>query len=237
MLGDLNNLELGRLRMSVGYGTHKKGRPLSPIEVGILLRRAQNSGISLAECARIVNLSGTGHINRFIRILKLPEDILHLISWGSGKGVIGFSASFELTGIVDEADQRAVARSILENRLSSKEVRQVAQLRNRSNKSINDCLSEILNMRPQIEKHYIFVGSVTKDDFKDKLGMLTQAERDAMLNSILEDLKITRASGRLGDRFFTLVGDEQFNESLKTFDKTKIESNVMKHIASHLENV
>ena len=30
MLTGLNALELGRLRMSVGYGTHKKGRWYSP---------------------------------------------------------------------------------------------------------------------------------------------------------------------------------------------------------------
>ena len=150
MLGNLNNHELGRLRMSIGYGTHKKGRPLSPIEVGLLLRRARNSGISLEECARKINLSGTSHINRFLRILDLPEEIRHLVSWGNGKGVIGFSASFELTNIVDEADQCIVARSILEDRLNSKEVRQVAQLRKRSKKPINDCLNEILNMRPKL---------------------------------------------------------------------------------------
>ena len=60
MLAGLSALELGRLRMSVGYGTHKKGRPLSPIEVGTLLRNARNSGVSLKECADKINLDETG---------------------------------------------------------------------------------------------------------------------------------------------------------------------------------
>jgi len=42
MLADLTALELGYLRMSVGYGTHKKGRPLSPVEVGKLIQRVKN---------------------------------------------------------------------------------------------------------------------------------------------------------------------------------------------------
>ena len=58
-----------------------------------------------------------------------------------------------------------------------------------------------------------------------------------MLNSILEGLGMTGASGRLGDRFFTLVGDEEFNESVKTVGKTNIESRIMEHIANLLENV
>ena len=96
MLPSLNPLELGRLRMSVGYGTHKKGRPLSPIEVGLYLRRARDAGISLNDCAKEIQLEGTGHIGRFLRILELPQDLQHLINWGSGKDFIGFSSAVEL---------------------------------------------------------------------------------------------------------------------------------------------
>ena len=88
MLAGLTALELGRLRMSVGYGTHKKGRPLSPVEVGSLLQKARAEGVSLEECARAIQLDGTGHIGRFLRILDLPNHIQHLIDWGSGKNFV-----------------------------------------------------------------------------------------------------------------------------------------------------
>ena len=45
MLAGLSALELGYLRMSAGYGTHKKGRPLSPVEVGKLIRQIKKSGV------------------------------------------------------------------------------------------------------------------------------------------------------------------------------------------------
>ena len=122
MLAGLSALELGRLRMSVGYGTHKKGRPLSPIEVGLLLQRARSEGVSLEECAKAIQLDGTGHIGRFLRILDLPNDIQHLVDWGSGKNFIGFTSAVELAKLKDATAQRAVAQALLSNGLSSKEV-------------------------------------------------------------------------------------------------------------------
>ena len=93
MLAGLTALELGRLRMSVGYGTHKRGRPLSPIEVGLLLRKARDEGASLQDCARAIQLDGTGHIGRFLRILELPDDLRHLVDWGAGNYFIFFTSA------------------------------------------------------------------------------------------------------------------------------------------------
>ena len=77
--------------MSVGYGRHKKRRPLSPIEVGTLLRAAREQGTSLEDCARAMHLDGTGHIGRFLRVLNLPDDLHHMVDWGASKNSIGFS--------------------------------------------------------------------------------------------------------------------------------------------------
>ena len=110
MLAGLTALELGRLRMSVGYGTHKKGRPLSPIEVGLLLQRAHEKGVSLEDCARTIQLDGTGHIGRFLRILDLPEDIQHLIDWGSGKNFVSFTSAVSRRTGKAETRRRSACR-------------------------------------------------------------------------------------------------------------------------------
>ena len=128
MLADLSALELGRLQMSVGYGTHKKGRPLSPIEVGKLIRRVKESGVSTEDCAKAINLDKSG-IGRFLRILDLPEDVQHLVSWGTQKESIGFSAAAQLGRFKDAEDQHAVVDAILSEGLNSKEIGQVAQLK------------------------------------------------------------------------------------------------------------
>ena len=131
MLRGLDALELGRLRVSLGYGTHKKGRPLSPIEVAELLRRACDTGHTLDECARVIRIHETG-LARFLRVLDLPEDLQHVVDWGSGKDSIGFSGAAELVRIGGEENQRLVGNAVLEHGLTSKEVRQIAQLVKRS---------------------------------------------------------------------------------------------------------
>ena len=235
MLAGLNALELGRLRMSVGYGTHKKGRPLSPVEVGSLLRKARSEGVSLEECAKAIQLDGIGHIGRFLRILDLPDDIRHLIDWGSGKNFVGFTSAVELAKLKDADDQRTVVNVMLSDGLNSKEVRQVTQLRERSGRTIEACLKEVLDMRPKIERRYVFVGSIAVENM-ETLGNLTQAVRDVILASGVEGMGLRGATGRLGPRFFTLVGDETFDASMREIGKENIETRLQSHISEVVEN-
>ena len=226
-------MELGRLRMSVGYGTHKKGRILSPIEVGSLLSKACKEGASLGDCATAIHL-GKSQVSRFLQILNLPQDIQHLVDWGASKNFIGFSSAVELARLKDVDDQRAVANSILADGLNSKEVRQVGQLLTRSERPICECIKEVLCMRPTIEKRYVFIGSLVDQNVEKALLELTQMERDSILKLGIEHLGLKGASGRLGKRFFALVGNESFNESIKDIGKENIEARLRSHIAEFI---
>lgn len=230
----LSALELGRLRMSVGYGTHKKGRPLSPIEVGSLLRKAYSEGISLKECAKTVQID-SGCIGRFLRVLALPDDIRRRVDWGSGRSFVGFTSAVELARLKDACDQRAVAEAVLADGLSSKEVRQVVQLRRRSGRDIKTCVDEVLDMRPKVEKRYVFVGSVSPENV-GPLSRLTQAVRDEILASGIEELGLRSTAGRLGPRFFTLAGDERFDASMREIGKENMEARLRSHISEAVAN-
>ena len=81
MLPGLSELELGRIRVSVGYGGHKKGRLLSPIEIGSIIRKACELGASIEDCAAAIKI-GTSQVKRFLSILSIPHDIQHLVDWG-----------------------------------------------------------------------------------------------------------------------------------------------------------
>lgn len=231
MLPGLDTREMGRLQMSVGYNTHKKGRPLSPVEVGELLKRAQDSGASPPDCAKALNLEGTSQVSRFVRILGLPPDVRHLVGWGRSRDSIGFTTAVELVRIDDPDDQRAVAKAILEEGLQTSEVRQVAQIRRRSGRSIETCLKEVIGMRPTVDRRYVFIGAVSDRPVQAALGEQTQAERDALLQSVLGELDIRGASGRLGTELFTLVGDEGLNASIKRIGKSAIEARVAARLA------
>lgn len=224
MLPGLTTLELGRLRMSVGYGTHKRGRLLTPVEVGTLFQRARDAGASLDDCAREAKLKGTTWVSRFIAVHRLPVNILHLVDWGrSNDSAIGFTTAVELSRIwenrgkddITGEDVEQIAKAILENGLQMKEVRQIAQIHRRSQRSIEDCLKEVLGMRPIVDRRYVFVGAVIDEEVRNAIAGRTQAERNALLQAAVEAVGLGAVSGRLGPQLFTLVGDEQLNDKMR----------------------
>lgn len=237
MLKGLSALEIGRLRMSVGYGTHKRGRPLSPVEVGKLLRLTKEAGSTFEDCAKDLGLKGTTWLNHFLAVYGLAADLRHLVAWGRSSGSIGFTAAVELARIPETDDQRAVARAILEEGLQTDEVRQVAQIRKRSGRPIADCLQEVIGMRPSIDKRYVFIGAVDDQRVIDSLAKLTQAERNALLGAAIAQLGLRGASARLGEKLFTLVGDERFNASIASQGKDKIEARIRAQIGEKVAHV
>lgn len=222
MLSGLSALELGRLRVSVGYGTHKRGRPLSPVEVGVLIGRAREAGNSLEDCAREIRIDESG-IGRFLRLEELPEEVRHLVDWGSGKGVVGFSCATELVRVQDPADQRTVAEAVLENGLNSREVRQVAQLLKRSGRPVQDAVAEVVGMRTVVVQRYVYVGTVTDGHLASDLEKRTQQEKNALLSAGIERLGLHGVTGRLAARRFTLVGDDRLGHLLSNMQEDELE--------------
>ena len=230
MLAGLSRREFGLLGMSVGYGTHRKGRPLSPIEVGTLLQRARKKGATISDCAKALRIHQTG-IARYLRILDLPSDIKHLIDWGAGTDYVGYSAAFETTRLKDVSDQRAVAAAIMAHKFTSHEVREVVQLRQRSGQSISGCIQQVIQMRPVIVRRYVFIGTIAPDQMEG-LRALTQSDRDLLFALSLKKAGLDSASGRLGVRFFTLIGDDQFDCAMRKIGAATLEVLLRNHIAA-----
>ncbi len=236
MLAGLSAVELGRLKMSVGYGTHKKGRPLSPVEVGKLIYRIKESENGSTEaCAKAINIDKSG-VSRFLKILDLPKNIQHLVSWGTQKGSIGFSAATQLARF-DTKDQDAVVKSILSEGLNSKEIGQVAQLKNRSGRDISACLKEVLGMRPIIERRHVFIGTIYNPDVESILLNLTQAERDQIIKSSINAINLDEVSGRLGEKFFTLVGSDSLSVAIQNMGPDNLEEEIIVQIQKCVKNV
>lgn len=226
--------ELARLKMSVGYGRHQTKRPFSPVECGRLYRRAEREGSSRVESARETGLDATG-VGRFLRLLDLPPEVQHLVDWGRGD-FVGFSSASELVRLPDAEDRRVVAEAVLSERLTSKEVRQVVQLRERSGRAVPGCVREVVGMRPVVEKRYVFMGAVVDEDVVAALGSLAQAERDAVLAGGIRAIGLQAASGRLGTRIFTLVGGEEFGESMAQVGRGSIEGLVRDRLRESIES-
>lgn len=226
-MSDTRSWDVARLRMSVGYGRQKRGRHYSPVEVGEWIAQERERGASLADCAGTLRLDGTGHIGRFPRLLKLSENLLHLVDWGTPQGGIGFSAAVELTKIERISDQEAVADAVLRHGLTSREIRQIAQLRRRSDESVATAIERGLRMRPEVVRRHVFVGSVVSQAVRDHAAGLEQGQRDALLRRSIERAGLRAASGRLGRRTFTLVGGDDFGDSMREVGVEEIEEKLM----------
>lgn len=214
--------------MSVGYGRQTRGRHYSPVEVGEWVVQERERGASLADCAASLNLNGTGHIGRFSRLLRLPEDVRHLVDWGTPRGGIGFSAAVELAKLRAAGDQKAVAEAVLKHGLTSREIRQITQLMSRSEMTVESAIESGLRMRPKIVRRHVFLGSVTADRVRSYIAGLEQGQRDALLRRAIERVGLKVVSGRLGVRIFTLVGDDDLGRSMRDVGVDEVERKVLR---------
>jgi hypothetical protein len=203
-----------RRQLLLSVGTHRGQRPLSPTEAAGLFSKIMQSGGSLTDCAQAASLEGTTWVSRFLRLLRLPATVQHLVDWGSGAGILGFTAATELARLDLPSDQEEVVQAVLANRLSGAEVRQIVQLRRRSHRPIGECIAEVVGMRPRIEKRFVYVGAVQAPEPRGKLAGMHQQQRDQLLRRILSEIvrDTTVTVARLGSERFTLAGGEDFGK-------------------------
>lgn len=160
-----------------------------------------------------------------------------MIGWGSSRDSVGFSSAIELTRLQNPEEQRTLVSSILTDRLNSKEIRYVVQLRKRSDKPIEKCIEEVMAMRPIIERRYILVGTIKDQKVEKLLATLNQIDRDKLLRLCVERLELSGVLGRLGVQSFTLIGDKNFNDIIKKIGKNEIETQLQIQILEVIENV
>ena len=210
----LSSSEVRQLILSVG--THKSERPLSPVEVAKLMWKAEKAGENRKEIAARLLLEDSSIIGRFIRLLQLPPDVQQLIGWGSNPATVSFTAGSEIARLQTDQEQLALATNALENRFNKSEIVQVVQIRQRSGKSIEECMKIILNQRPVIERRHVIIGSLQSERLKDSLKEISQLERDNLLQSALDCCgpNVPRLGSKLGDGHFLLVGDDLFHAAI-----------------------
>jgi hypothetical protein len=206
VLKGLSPEELKGLLLSVG--SHRGSRPLSPLEVAGVLYKARHAGSSPSEIAEALQLEGTTMVGRFLRLLELAPELQLVADWGGTTATMSFSSASEL-GRLPMAEQRRGAEAVLAHALSSSEVKQLVQLMTRSKRGIDESITQVLRMRPTIERRHVFVGAVQSDRLRNLLASMTQSERDELLRkSIRGAFGDVRLGVRAGPSRFLIVADE-----------------------------
>jgi len=204
--------DLRDLILSVGI--HKSDRPLSPVEVAELLYKLINSGETIQDVSKEILLNPT-MITRFLRLTNVAPEIQHLIGWG-GESKISFSTASEIARLKTVEEHKILAQATLEHKLSKNETIQVVEVRNKFGKPINQCIEDILRMRPRIIRRYLFIGAVKLSEVRNKLRLMSQTDRDALFSKAvtLNYPDLPYWEGQLGSKGFNLLGNEELNQAL-----------------------
>lgn len=201
----------------LSVGTHRKTRRLSPLEVARLLERALAAGASRDDCATALGIGKT-QVRTFLQLLNLNDEIQHLADWrGSKNATIPFSTLAELARLAPEKQMQAVD-SVLRYDFTWKEVVQLVQIANRSNKPISECITNVLDLRPEVETRHLFVGAITSESLIHQIRATNQSDRDRLFSQALSRLvgSSYKARGRLGDGKFTIISDHDLPKLLDT---------------------
>lgn len=231
MLPGLTAEEARNLVLSIG--THHSQRRLSPVEVAELFNKAILAGASTMECARFVNLTGPSMISRFLRLMKLSPEIRHLVDWGQTGATMSFETAWRLADL-NKDEQEAAATPAMANQMSKDEVNQVLQIKKRSRRHVLECINEVLGMRANVVKKYVFIGAVIGDALKQYLVQLRQIQRDELLIGILIDHygDLPNVSARLGLERFTIVTNEEGATRLNEGKQADFETIINKSLSA-----
>lgn len=210
--------ERAALLASVGGGAHV--RPLSPTQVGLLLTREIDRGLSQDALASALYLDSSAMVGRFARLVKLPPEVGAAVGWGRSDTAINLTQAQEIARLPRPDAMRELARLTLEYGLSGAEVRGVVQICLRRGVDPAIAVEETVRLRPVIERRYIQLGRVTNDDLAAKLARLTAEARQALIRSALVSIGLTARDCSLQDQGYALVLDE---ETARTADADDVE--------------
>lgn len=195
------SMSMQNLILSVG--THHKNRPLSPYEVGqhIVYFRQKLGSEVLHDRIGIDNSTS----QKFVKLLALDPTVAELVSFGRTPGGLSFSAAAELARISDPVNQRTVARRAIERQMTKEELRQTVQILQRSRRTPESVLDEVLGMRTEVEVMQVFLGTVTDFDVTHALAEMTQVQRSEIFERVLRHVAVPIATGRLQPETFSLL--------------------------------
>ena len=150
----------------MSVGVHVKERRAKPMRLAQLIEKAKTTD-SLDDIADHVNLRGPTILHKLLSLNKLPVNVRNLVDWGANEAGISFSVAAEIARIVSEADKRELAKMAVEHRLSKSEAQAIIQRSALKGSGIVDAAEEILRLRSQVDRHFLFVGLLdggTSDD-------------------------------------------------------------------------
>jgi hypothetical protein len=168
----------------LSVNTHRKQRRLTPVEVAKLVVKAEGAA-PLDKIAKALNFGDTTTLSRIRLLADLNPSLAALVDWGGRRGWLSMSTAANLIRIREpELIEKAFTLAI-ENEITKDEAKQLIQIYNRSDISVENCFDKILSSRTKIEKSELILGSILSDQAKEKLILIP---KDVLLKKMKMEL-------------------------------------------------
>jgi len=204
---------LSSLIMSVG--THRRNRPLSPVEVAEGFETLLESGWTANRISDEVLLKDASMVGRFRKLLELPVGIRELVNWHGSSSTITMSTAAEIARLRGLRDKTRLADSVLEYGLSKFEAQQAIELVRNVELSVSESVERVVRTRSKVVERSLFIGTVTEASVIERLKTMSQLQRDEILNRVISQLVPSSAeySARMGVGRYTVSGGSVLSES------------------------
>lgn len=217
--------ELKSLLMSIGGS---KARPLTPVQVGELLRREHERGATRQQLAELLSLhESTSVLSWFLRLPDLPDEVRAVVQFGRPKAGLNLSQAAEIARLAPDNEATVeLARLAIENSLTSAETRSVVQIIQRRQVDVATATAEVLRGRPSVERRHVHIGALTSKSVS-LLADADNEERTQRLVSALRSLGVNVLEARASGARYTVVLDEQQAAALaKVMDADELERRI-----------
>ena len=173
-------------------------------------------------------------IARFLRLLILTPEMRCHIDWGN-RSHISFSVASEIARLNIPEDHEFLGNAVLKHRLVKAEVIQIIQIKDKFGRHIEQCVDEVLQIRPRVINRYLFIGTIESPELQKRLSEMTQKERDILFDNViaLNLPNLPSWNGALGTTRFTLIGDEVLDQVLNGLP-TDFTSSINRYLESSI---
>ena len=183
-------------------------RRLSPVDVGRLLRRERNNGVSVARLTEELGLApGASVVGWFMRLPDLPDDVQTLVVFGRSGAGLSLTQAAEIARLApdDEAMRRLAIRAV-EASLTGAETRSAVQIVARRGVLVDSAADEVLAGRDITERRHVWICELVPAAASSL--PVDASERKARFAATVRAVGVQHLSASAGDHRFTVVLDD-----------------------------
>jgi len=102
----------------------------------------------------------------------MPAEIAPLVEWGTSSGTVSMSTATELMRLPSIDLTVEAVEAAVQHSFTKEEARQLVQVFQRSARPLDQCISNVLETRPRIEKSELILGSLVSAEAQRRARLL-----------------------------------------------------------------